>query len=259
MKILVCVKQVPEPDFIPIVDGLGASVSPKGKIRYQMNEFDACALEEALRIKDRLPGAIIDALTVGPPGTEEVLKRAVGMGADGAVHLLTSEDDCPDPFSTACWIASVAEERGYDLILAGVMSQDEMQGLLGPLIAGYLNLPCATAVVSKKLSDDGASVEVERELEGGLRLSLDLPLPALLTIQTGINKARYPSLSNVLRARQMEAETIGVPTLCEVEARQTVVRISSPEKSRAGVMLEGSLEDKAERLARLLREKGFWA
>ena len=151
LKILVCVKQVLSQDGpieIDPADPSGRSLFTGNPPLYALNRFDEFALEEALRVKDAFPGTNLHALTVGPARAEAVIRRALGMGADHGVHLLTEEDGEPTPFQISAWIAAQSEAGSYDLILTGVMAEDALEGLVGPLIAERLDLPCVASVVS---------------------------------------------------------------------------------------------------------------
>jgi electron transfer flavoprotein beta subunit len=137
------------------------------------------------------------------------------------------------------------------------MSEDLMRGQVGPMIAACLSLPWATAVIRQQMSSDKNSVYVEREIEGGSRDTLQLQLPAVLTIQSGINTPRYPSLSNLLRANKQKLETIQTTDAAPLDLRQNVVRVTYPIKSRSGTFLSGTQQEKAARLLDLLREKSL--
>ncbi|MBU2622720.1 MAG: hypothetical protein KKD92_10425, partial [Proteobacteria bacterium] len=139
----------------------------------------------------------------------------------------------------------------------GAMSEDYMQGQVGPLAAEMTGLPCVSFVVKQEISPDQKSIYVERELDGGLIESFELTLPALLTIQGGINKPRYPSLSNVLRANRAEIRTINADLVGKPDPKQTNTRITIPEKRRDGYVLSGSAQEKAAKLIRILSQKAF--
>ncbi len=257
MRILVCVKQVPETDAVIEIDDDSRWAHAGGAEDLRMNRYDEPAVEEALRIREAFPDTTIDIISVGPPRWEAVVKRAIGMGANSGIHIVTEKEGYLDPFFVASWIAAWAQNNGYDLILAGVMSEDTLQGLVGTLIAENLSLPCATAVIFERLFPEKNQVYVEREIEGGFREQLELKLPAVLTIQTGINTPRYPSLSNLLRANNMELITIDAAKLEQPPARQDVIRVAYPQKSRDGIFLKGSQKEKAVKLLQILYEKSF--
>ncbi|MBU1273876.1 MAG: electron transfer flavoprotein subunit beta/FixA family protein [Proteobacteria bacterium] len=253
MRILVCIKQVWEPESL--FDLQGTELRPRPPLRRKVGSYDELALEEALRLKDRLPRTNLTVLSVGPPPVVDVLRRALGMGADRAVHILAPDQPPPRPATLAAWIAAWAQGQNFDLILTGVMSEDAMQGAVGPMLAAHLGWPPVTSVVSLKV--DGHALAVEREMEGGRRQRLALPLPALLTVQSGPNQPRYPTLSNLLRAKKTTPLTVDAAGLAAPPDREKVVALTPPEKRRAGLVLEGSAAQKAERLLAMLRERAL--
>jgi electron transfer flavoprotein beta subunit len=257
MKILVCVKQVPESEAPISIDETGDWVQVGGSAVYRMNRFDECAVEEAVLIKEAFPETVIDVITVGPEPADAVVRRAMGMGADKGVHMLTEESGYVDAFTTARFIALYAQEKAYDLILAGAMSEDLMQGQVGPFVAAHLDIACITATVFTKLSSDGKRIYVEREVEGGCREIGDINLPVLLTIQTGINKPRYPALSKLLRANRMELAVEKAGLLDQKDSPQQLVRVVLPEKTRDAVFLEGTTLSKAEQLLTILKGRSL--
>jgi electron transfer flavoprotein beta subunit len=252
MNILVCVKQVPDSEAIYTIDEASQWVRTGSGTEFKMNRYDECAVEEAVRIKETFPDISIDVLSIGPSRVETVIRRAIGMGGDNGIHMVTGADEFCDPFTLATWIAAMARSSNYDLIFTGVMSEDMMQGQVGPLTAELLSLPCATAVVSQSLTLEKNTLYVEREVEGGYRETVALKLPALLTIQTGINKPRYPSLSNLLRANQLSIKTIQTGEFDEPAKQQVVKQVKFPQNIRNGIFLKGSAEKKAEQLLKIL-------
>ncbi len=255
MKILVCVKQVSDSETVFGVDPESGRVIPEGKPKLWMNRPDASALEEALLIKERLPETVVDALTVGPDSASRILERAMGMGADAGIHILAEAEDLLRPLTIASWITEVAAGKGYDLILAGVMSEDLMQGQVGPMLAELMQLPCATSVISERIDSAAATITVEREMEGGRRAVMEIALPAVLTFQTGGNEPRYPSLSNLMRAKKQGARLIPSNTLSIVREREKIAGVDLPSKKRAGVFLEGTAKQKAMGLLDILEKE----
>jgi len=257
MKILVCVKQVPESEAPVSIDEAAGWVQIGGAAGYRMNRFDECAVEEAVLIKEADPGTVIDIVTVGPEEAEAVVRRAIGMGADNGAHIMTTIDGYMDAFQTAGAIASYAADRQYDLILTGAMSEDLMQAQVGPLLAEHLDMSCVTAVVHEKVSPDGQRIYVEREIEGGCRETGEITLPALLTLQTGINTPRYPALSKLLRANRMDLEIVDDGLSAAASSPQKLAGVAVPEKKRGALFLEGSTVEKAERLMAILKERSL--
>lgn len=254
MKILVCVKQVPDRESTFRIDEQGKGFDEAG-IVFRMNSYDEYAMEEAVQIKERLPQVEITALTVGPPRTEAVVRRALEFGADQGVHIVTDHGQGMDPLQTASRIASFAKDQDFDLMLFGVMSEDEQCCHTGPMVAALLDLPCATTVIAETISEEGQLVTLERELEGGRRQVVEMPLPSVLTVQSGINRPRYPSLTNKLRARKQELQVIDSSEMPSARQCQELVRATLPLPSKTGVFLEGSLEEQAEALVQIIHKK----
>lgn len=254
MKILVCIKAVPDSDQHG--EDPDWPLAPPC-IPLRMNSFDAYAVETAVRIKEDVPGTVVDAVTLGPDGAAMVIRRAAGMGADNGIHILTEGRPVNDPFSIAFAIAEVARPRGYDLIITGAMSEDLMQMAVGPMIAGRMDLPSATAVIDLALDPEQGRITVERELEGGEREIFRIRLPALIAVQSGINTPRYPSLSKMLRANRMPIDTIHAGTVLPDRPHLAIESLNDPEKVRAGRLLEGTPEQKADQLITILREKAL--
>jgi electron transfer flavoprotein beta subunit len=255
MKILVCVKQVPESDAPIRIDVDAGWIRAEEISGFKMNRLDEFAVEEAVLIKAASRDTMIEAVTVGPDRSADVIRRSIGMGADSGIHIVTESENYQSSYETAARIAEYARHRHYDLILTGTMSEDNMQGQVGPMIAARLGLPWATSVIFEKIAADEKTVYVEREIEGGNRDALVLPLPAVLTIQSGINTPRYPSLSNLLRANRMELDKISAGDLAQGAPPEIIDRLAYSQKTRAGIELKGTADEKAVQLIRILREK----
>ncbi len=250
-KILVCVKQVPCPETVePNTDGIPGDAS-----EWRMNHYDEYAVESALQIREKHPDVRVDALSVGPDRVRDVIRRAMAMGADRGIHIPFESGLFPDSAVIAGIVAEHANPGGYDLIITGVMSEDSMQGAVGPMIAGETGLSCAAAVISQSLDSGNCFVTAECEMEAGWVETIRLKLPALLTIQTGTQAPRYPSLSNTLRARKQEIETIFPKT----ETQRDRVSLVSADHLLPGTsacrILEGTADEKAVTLLRILAEK----
>ncbi|MBN2283385.1 MAG: electron transfer flavoprotein subunit beta/FixA family protein [Deltaproteobacteria bacterium] len=255
MRILVCIKQVPDLEGLLNIDETRRRILFEGT--YRMNRFDEFALEEALKIREERPVETIDVISVGPPRVTETLRKALGMGASRGIHVHTGEGRFETPLETASMIAAWAREQSYDLILTGVMAEDDMHCQVGQMTAALMGYPCAASVIHRELDDRGETLFVEREIEGGRHVCLTLALPALLTIQSGINRPRYPALSNVLRARHQELTTIEGETLSPPAARERVTRLRHPAQGTKGIFLSGTTEEKAQALLVSLHERGM--
>lgn len=256
MKILVCIKEVPAGDMQICIDDTGRWIEAGGHDDYVMNRFDEFALEEAVRIKEHIEGTTVEVLSVGPERCRAVIRRALAKGADAGVHLDNLGPDCPPTDNVAAAIAEYCRNRHYDLILTGVISEDLMQGLTGPLLAARLGIPCAAAVIRQRIDPDRRTLLAACELESWWTEEVRLTLPALLTIQSGINRPRYPSLSNMMRSRHQELTTLPFDTLAGVENESRGMALSEPAASSGARFFEGTAEDKAEALMDLLIEKG---
>ena len=256
MKLLVCVKQVLEPETALKVAPDGKRIAFDFTPRYQMNHFDEFVVEAAVLMKEARTADTVHVLTLGPDRVRPIIDRALGMGVDQGIHIRDPREALFDPLQVAGLLAAYISTRDYDLILTGVMSEDGMHGQVGPMLAEMLGRPWATAVVAIQASDDG-SVRVEREVEGGRRIEMDVALPAVLTIQSGINQPRYPALSKLLKAKSRPPELIESDSLVSLRSRQTLERLALPQKKRDGVVLEGNTREKADRLWRILEEKGL--
>ena len=256
MKILVCVKQVPESESVIRPDHCGW-VQTDLISEYRMNRLDEFAVEEALLIKRAHPSSSIDIITVGPDRSAAVIRRALGMGADEGIHIVTESEGYLSSFEIAAWIAGYAQGKNYDLILTGAMSEDNLQGQVGPMLAARLDFPWATSVILIHIAAEKKSIDVEREIEGGNRAIVEIQLPAVLTVQSGINSPRYPSLSNLLRANKQALKTIHAGNLTHPTSFEDLVGVVIPKKSRAGKVLQGSSQEKAARLLTILHEKAL--
>jgi len=254
MKILVCVKQVPDSEGAISINDEGAWLTGGA---FRMNRFDEFALEEAVRIGEEIPGTIIEAVSVGPRRVVSTLRKALERGATTGTHILVEEERYMSPFETASLIASYAGTGRCDLIIAGVMAEDDMHCQVGQMTAAILKIRCATSVIHRGPVRNGTSVYIEREIEEGQRLCGEITLPAVLTVQSGINRPRYPSLSNILRAKDQEIRTIGADDLWDGAGRDQLISIRQPESSAKGVFLEGDRDEKARALIRILHERAL--
>jgi len=262
MQILVCVKAVPDFDQImPSGSLVGNGSDPLERVNDEselhMNRFDEPAVEEAVLIKESFSDVSIDIVSMGPDGAQKVIKRAMGMGADNGTHIQSSYKQACDAMQTASAISTIAGQKPYDLILAGVMSEDMMQFQFGPMLAQYLDIPWATAVIRTAIEPEKSRISIDQELEGGAKALIEMDLPALVTIQTGINIPRYPSLSNMLRANQTGIGHLSADALAAGNKKYTICGYAAPDKKRDGRVIEGTPKEKAEKLIRMLQQKSL--
>jgi len=253
MKLLVCIKQVPDMEsrFKP---NPGGTWYEEADLAFRMNEYDEYAVEEAVRLREQLgDGAELTVLSIGPDRVVEAIKKALAMGADKAVHVQDPNVAAKDPWQIASIIASHAREQAYDLVFTGMQSQDRGSAQVGVLVAGQLGLNCATTLVG--FSYANGVVTAKRELEGGIKGIVRLGLPALVTCQLGLNVPRYPTLPNIMKAKKKEIASIAVNDLLRDEALATTTSFHPPAKKGGGVVLEGEVGLLVDQVIGILKEK----
>lgn len=256
MKILVCIKQVVGPESKPRLNQENTWAEYGEKVSYWINRYDEYAVEEALRIREKIPGTVIDIVSIGPERVKTAIKRCLEMGADRGFHLFDDSEEYLSPSSKSRFIAEFCRDRAYDLILTGVMSEDMMSGQTGPMTAARLEIPSAVSVMELEVDADQRCIRVDRELEAGHRCSMVLTLPALAAVQSGINRPRYPSLSHVMRAKSIEIMEIKCDALPDAIC-ETVAAVREAGPDRAGIRLAGTTAEKAAKLWQLLHEKSL--
>ncbi len=250
MKILVCLKQVPQKDAPLKLNESGTWI--RDDISYEVNEPDAYALEEALRQKEKHGGEVV-VITAGPTRAQQVLREALAKGADRAIHL---EDDGfvgMDAVNTARALAAALDGESFDMIFTGLQSDDYGFAQTGVLLAELLHWPHATIIIGMEKTESG--VRLKRELEAGHYQMLDMPLPCVLTIQSGINKLRYATLIGIKQAKNKPVKRL---TLADVQGKlgknlQVVERLYVPVKQKKTEMLEGTSVELAKKLVEKLR------
>jgi electron transfer flavoprotein beta subunit len=243
MRIVVCLKRVPDTESVIRIAADGASVVT-GDLSYIINPYDEYAIEAALQLKEAEGGEVV-LLTVGEAAADSTIRKGLAMGADEAV-LLKVEKDLSDPLQTARLLADWLRAHPADLVLAGKQGVDYDHGATPGMLAELLDLPSATAICS--LKREGAGVRVEREVEGG-RERVRLPLPCVLSADKGLNEPRYASLKGIMMAKKK------VLTVEERTATsETAVRLELPPARPAGRIV-GQGADAAAELLRLLKEE----
>ena len=260
MQILVCVKRVPDTADAEVElrsDGAGIR---EDDLAFGINEWDNYAVEEAIRLKEAHGGAVTVA-TIGSSESEEVLRRCLAMGADEAIMIDGEPLRGADPYGVARGLAALARRKEYDLVLTGAQAGDDGYGMTGPALAAYLGWPHATLVTS--IAVEGRTVVVSRELEGGLEELLAVELPAVLTIQTGINEPRYVSIMGIRKVRSKEIPVVGLGGIGigpgEVGVNANLLRsrgFSVPPAGREAVMLKGTPAEVAQKILEIVRERG---
>lgn len=251
MKILVCMKQVPQKDAPLKLNESGTWI--REDVSYEVNEPDAYALEEALRQKEKHGGEVA-VITAGPARAQQVLREALAKGADRAIHLEDPGFVTLDAYNTARAFAAAITDEQFDLIFTGLQSDDYGFAQTGVILAELLGWPHATIIMEIEKSD--GRIRVKRELEAGFFQYVEMPLPAVLTIQSGINKLRYATLIGIKQAKNKPLRKV---TLAEVQAAigpnlQKIERLYIPEKTKRTELLEGAPAEVAKKLVEKLRE-----
>src|SRR5579864_1251808 len=251
MKIVVCIKQVPAKDApLAITD---ASWIRETDIGFEMNEPDSYALEEALRLKEKHSGEVV-AVSMGPERLKQTIKEALAKGADRGMYIADDKAHMLDPLGSAKSLAVAIEREKPDLVLTGLQSDDQGFGQTGVLLAELLGLPHATIIMQIEVQAD--HLRVKRELEAGWFQHVELPLPAVLTIQSGINKVRYATLKGIMAAKKKEIATIARESLGVThEPTQRIERIYVPTKTKKTEFLNGTPKEAAAKLLEKLRHE----
>lgn len=255
MKIAVCLKEVPSRESRYQLNA-SATWIDESQVSFQASECDEYALEEALKLKESHGGEVV-ILSIGPARSEKVIRKGLAMGADRAVLIQDEDRRISDPLLAARLLAEVAGPEGFDLILTGTQSDDYGWGQTGVMLAELLDRPHATIVMEIEADPDRALARVLREMESGWFQRLELPLPALLTIQAGISTIRYASLKGIMQARTKEIRKVNLEELGSGEAGQTylkVARLAFPEVKSEAVLLEGEPEQVAADLVERLKK-----
>ena len=261
LDIIVCVKHVPETAEAELkIDATGKGIEKAGLV-FDINEWDDYALEEAVRIKEKF-GGTVTAITVGPEDSDSTLRKCLARGADKAIRLTDPKFEGSDAYVTAKILYSVIKNMHFDLILTGVQASDDGSAVVGPVLAELLKIPHATMVKKIELAEGKAVVN--RELEGGLEERLEIKLPALFTVQTGINEPRYVSIMGIRRAMQKEIKVMGLADvgLNENEVGETgswlaIEKLYVPPVEKQAEFLKGSPDEVASKIVEILKSRGL--
>jgi len=250
MKIIVAIKQVPERDAPVRIAASGRWID-ESDLQWAMNEPDAYALEEALQLKEKNGGEVI-VVSAGPERVAPVLREALAKGADRAIHVVCDDLVDRDALGVARLLAAAIKPENPDLVLTGLQSEDVGLGQTGVMVAELLGLPHATLIFHVDLTESG--LKVKRELEEGWFQFIEMPVPAVLTIQSGGNKLRYATLMGIKRAKTKELRTVNAADL-GVDAAPAVVldQIAAPKKQKSTQFLSGSAQEAAAALVEKLK------
>ncbi len=261
MDIIVCVKHVPETAEADVrIDSTGKSIEKTGLV-FDINEWDDYAVEEAVRIKEKL-GGTVTVITVGSEDADSTLRKCLARGADKAIRVTDPKLEGSDGYAIAKVLSKVIKDLPHDLILTGAQAGDDGYAVVGPALAQLLEIPHATLV--KKIEFKNGTAVVNRELEGGLEEIVEVKLPAVLTIQTGINEPRYVSIMGIRKAREKEIKVLGLTDIGlsenEVGEAGSWIRIEKmyiPPVEKQAEFVKGSPDEVAAKIAELLKAKGL--
>ena len=250
MKIVVAIKQVPARDSLLKIGASGAWIED-ADLAWEINEPDAYALEAGLQLKEKLGGETV-VICAGPERAGQTIREALAKGADRAIHIQTAEDEMADPLSLAKVLAKALESEQPDLVLTGLQSDDLGYGQTGVILAEVLGLPHATLIMN--IDADGNTVRVKRELEDGWFQNVEMPLPALLTVQSGATKLRYATLMGIKKAKTKEVRQLSAAELGGLrEEAVKVARIYLPEKTKKSQVFDDPPKEAAAKLVEKLR------
>lgn len=260
MDIIVCIKKVPEVAEIDLqVDQTGKGIQEEGLV-FAVNDWDNYAVEEAVRMKEK-HGGKVTAITVGSEESEDVVRRALALGADEAVVVTDPQAEGSDAYAIAKILAAAIKDIPYDIILTGALADDDGCAQVGATLAELLGIPHATLVTAIEIEEK--QVKVKRELEGGLEEELVVATPALFTIQSGINEPRYVSIMGIRKVAKIEVATrdLGALGLSPDQVGSagsfiTVEKIFPPPAGEGAQILEGSPDEVATKMMDIFQKGG---
>jgi electron transfer flavoprotein beta subunit len=261
LEIIVCVKHVPETAEAEIKIADGERAIEKTGLVYDINEWDDYALEEAVLIKEKIGGSVT-VVTVGEDESDRTLRKCLARGADKAIRLTDEKFKGSDGFATAKILHSTIIELPFDLILTGALTSDDGSIMVGPVLAELLEIQHVTMAKKIEFKDDVA--RVNRELEGGLEEIVEVKLPAVITIQTGINEPRYVSIMGIRRAMKKEIKILSLTDtgLNEEEVGEAgswvkIEKMFAPPVEKRSEFIEGNPEIIATRISEILKSRGL--
>ena len=251
MKILVAIKQVPARDSQLKIASSGRWIA-EDDLTYEINEPDAYALEAGLQLKEKLGGEVV-ALCLGPARAGQTIREALAKGADRAIHIEAEDPSAYDPLAAARLMAAALGAEAPDLVLTGIQSDDLGYGQTGPILAELLGLPHATLVMEVEKLEGG--IRVKRELEDGWFQHVLMPLPALVTVQSGISKLRYATLMGIKKAKTKEVRRLTPAELGGVESAAGIRldRVYLPQRAKHTQLFQGNPKQAAAQLVEKLR------
>jgi len=250
MKTVVAIKQAPARDSLLRINPAGTWIQ-EDDLTFEINEPDAYALEEGLQLKEKRGGEVV-VLCAGPARAAQTIREALAKGADRAIHIEEENLGALDPLAVARLMAAALGPESPDLVLTGLQSDDLGYGQTGVILAELLGLPHATIIMQVEVQDGG--IRVKRELEDGWFQHVEMPLPALLAIQSGISKLRYATLMGIKKAKTKEIRRVTAAELGGAGSNAIeVTRVYLPGRTKQAQMFEGPAKEVAARLVEKLR------
>jgi electron transfer flavoprotein beta subunit len=256
LNIIVCIKRVPQTAEAEVrVDSSGKDIE-KERLTFDINEYDAYALEEAVLFKEKF-GGTVTALTVGDAESQEVLRIALAKGADNAIRVKAEDFGDLDALKTARMLQAAIARRPYDIIFCGAIATDDAYSQVGMILGQLLEIPHATLVTKIEARDGKA--DIHRELEGGLIEHLEMSLPAVVGVQSGINVPRYASLIAIRKAAKKEIEALGPAELGleDLTLNAEIEKLFVPPVTKQAEILSGEPAEISDRVAAIVKEKGL--
>jgi electron transfer flavoprotein beta subunit len=255
MKIVVAIKQVPDTATQVKISGGDPKAIDTAGITWIVSPYDEFAIEEALRIKEKRGQGEVIAVSLGPDRAKEALRSALAMGCDRAIHLNDPAWANADTLATARALAAVIKQEQPALVLCGRQAIDDDMGAVGAQLAEVLDWPCASWIMEEAVDGEGKTVRVGRQVEGGLEV-FDIPLPAVLAAQKGLNEPRYPTLKGIMGAKKKEIKDVKAGDLgLTPESLQLAVKNLEALPARPpGRIIQGEVKDAVKELVRALRE-----
>lgn len=256
MKIITCLKEVPGKDSRYEIDPQTQWIN-ESRVTFEINECDEYALEESLKLKEK-HGGEVTILTIGTERSEKVMRKGLAMGADRGILVQDQARRLDSPYALASALAAALKDEQFDLVLAGTQSDDFSYAQTGVMLAELLDLPHATIVMEIEADPTSGKVKALREMESGWFQWVEMPLPALLTIQAGISPIRYPSLKGIMQAKKKETRKLALDDLSlavDSMPRLQVLDLYLPEQSKKAEILQGTTGEVVDRLVEKLKKE----
>ena len=251
MKIAILIKQVPGSESsLPIKSD--QSWVEESSVTYVMNPPDNYALEEALLIREKLEDGEVVVVSMGPERVQKVIREGLAKGADRGIHVKEQEHIVKDPITVARALSSVLEKENFDLVLTGLQSHDTGMGQTGALVGEMLGFSTATLAVETNLENNN-KIKIKRELESGWFQWITMPLPASISIQSGLNSPRYPSLKGIMGAKKKDIKTVDFDL--QNETLQNIDTISIPNTSKQTEIIDCDTDQAVDRIVNILKSK----